>query len=309
MSSPWDVVWFQDRVIIAMAGIHQLWSWDPRTGVVEVWAGTTNEGLKDGPRLQSWFAQTSGLAVSGDTLWIADSETSSLRSITHDIVTTHIGRGLFDFGHVDGPANQALLQHPLGVTALPDGTIAVCDTYNGAIRHYDPATQLVTTAVTRLAEPSGALVVREGVLLVVESTKHRLTLVRLPEQGEVVAGEQLRTQRPPTPIAGGEIALEIVFTPPPGQKMDERYGPSTRLLVSSTPAALIKAGDGRDTSLTRTLVLDPSVGEGVLHIAAMAASCDSDGEFPACHVHQQDWGVPVIITPDAPALLRLPLGG
>lgn len=32
--------------------------------------------------------------------------------------------------------------------------------------------------------------------------------------------------------------------------------------------------------------------EGVLHVSAMAASCDDDPaiEYPACHVHQQDWG-------------------
>ena len=32
LSSPWDVAWWQDRVWIAMAGIHQLWTFDPRTG-------------------------------------------------------------------------------------------------------------------------------------------------------------------------------------------------------------------------------------------------------------------------------------
>ena len=79
LSSPWDVAWWDDRVWVAMAGIHQLWTFDPRTGAVEVAAGTTNEGLLDGPAPEAWFAQTSGLAPAGDRLWIADSETSSLR--------------------------------------------------------------------------------------------------------------------------------------------------------------------------------------------------------------------------------------
>ena len=77
LSSPWDVAWWRDRVWVAMAGIHQLWTFDPRTGTVEVAAGTTNEGLLDGPAADAWFAQTSGLAPDGDRLWIADSETSS----------------------------------------------------------------------------------------------------------------------------------------------------------------------------------------------------------------------------------------
>ena len=69
-----------------------------------------------------------------------------------------MGQGLFDFGHRDGPADQALLQHPLGVTVLPDGSVAVSDTYNGAIRRFDPTTREVSTLATGLREPSDAVV-------------------------------------------------------------------------------------------------------------------------------------------------------
>ena len=44
-------------------------------------AGTTNEGLVDGPAGQAWFAQPSGLAAAGERLWLADSETSALRYV------------------------------------------------------------------------------------------------------------------------------------------------------------------------------------------------------------------------------------
>ena len=53
------------------------------------------------------------------------------------------GTGLFDFGFRDGMVDAALLQHPLGVTLLPDGSVAVCDTYNGAVRRI--ADGVVTT--------------------------------------------------------------------------------------------------------------------------------------------------------------------
>ena len=68
-----------------------------------------------------------------------------------------VGTGLFDFGFVDGPLDGARLQHPLGVTLLPDGSVALCDTYNGAVRRYDPAGGRLTTVATGLAEPSAAV--------------------------------------------------------------------------------------------------------------------------------------------------------
>jgi sugar lactone lactonase YvrE len=313
LSSPWDVAWFGGKVWIAMAGVHQLWTYDPRTGTVEVAAGTTNEGLVDGPADEAWFAQPSGLAVSaaGDRLWIADSETSALRWIGLDgVVHTAVGSGLFDFGHRDGAAGQALLQHPLGVTALPDGSVAVSDTYNHALRRYDPATDEVTTLATDLREPSGAVLDGEEIV-VVESARHRLTRLRLPEEAVRVEAAAHRTQRPATEVAPGALRLDVVFSAPAGQKLDERYGPSTRLLVSSTPPELLADGAGKGTDLGRDLVLRDGVAEGVLHVSAMAASCDDDpaNEYPACHVHQQDWGVPVRVVEGGETRLALVLAG
>jgi thiol-disulfide isomerase/thioredoxin len=306
LSSPWDVVWWQGRVWMAMAGVHQLWTFDPTTRVTRPVAGTMNEGLLDGPMTEAWFAQPSRLAADGDRLWVADSETSSVRYVEHGAVHTAVGTGLFDFGLRDGPAEQALLQHPLGVTVLGDGSVAVCDTYNGAVRRLSGGE--VTTLATGLAEPSGAVVDGEH-LLVVESAAHRLT--RIPLAGVVaVEGFEHRTQRPVTEVAAGRLEIVVDFTPPPGQKVDDRFGPPSQLHVSATPPALLSSGEGRGTDLTRTVTVDAAVGDGVLHIAARAASCDAHGdEGAACHLHQQDWGVPVRVTPTGTPVLVLPLGG
>ncbi|MFF6885279.1 NHL domain-containing thioredoxin family protein [Streptomyces sp. NPDC012421] len=311
LSSPWDVAFWRGRVWIAMAGVHQIWTYDPGTKTVEVAAGTTNEGLVDGPAAEAWFAQPSGLAATEDRLWIADSETSALRYVDTDgHVHTAVGTGLFDFGHRDGDAGQALLQHPLGVTALPDGSVAVSDTYNHALRRYDPATGEVTTLATDLREPSDAVLVGEDIV-VVESARHRLTRLRLPEEAVRVEAVAHRTRREATEVAPGALRLDVVFQAPTGQKLDERYGPSTRLLVSATPPELLLSGEGTGTDLFRDLELNPALTEGVLHVSAMAASCDDDpaNEYPACHVHQQDWGVPLTLTEGAPSRLPLILAG
>lgn len=323
LSSPWDVAWSPQwgAFVVAMAGNHTLWTFDG-DDVAHV-GGTMNEGLTDGPLPEAWFAQPSGLAVAPDgRVWLADSETSALRVVTPAAgtgeVRTVVGEGLFDFGHRDGPADEARLQHPLGVAVLPDGSVAVADTYNGAVRRYVPPAGSgvgeVTTIATGLAEPSGLVVLEDGdgaTLLVLESAAHRVT--RLPLAGVVdarVDGGAHRTRRPVTDLAE-RVRLDVVFTPAAGQKYDDRYGPSTRLQVSSTPPGLLLEGAGDDVPFERELVLDPAVGEGVLHVTAHAAACDDDPavEYPACHLNAQDWGVPVRVRADGEATLTLPLHG
>ncbi|WP_421742864.1 NHL domain-containing thioredoxin family protein [Cellulomonas sp.] len=316
-SSPWDVAWSEPlgAFVVAMAGNHTLWVFDDKQGSIELLGGTMNEGLVDGPLHEAWFAQPSGLAVaSDDRIWLADSETSALRWVDPVERTVHtvVGEGLFDFGHRDGPAAEARLQHPLGVAVLPDGSVVVADTYNGAIRRY--ADGSVSTLATDLAEPSGIVVLDGGAtLLVVESAAHRLTRIALPATlvGQILDSGSHRTQRPVTELAPGEVRLDVVFTPAAGQKYDDRYGPSTRLQVSSTPPGLLLEGAGDDVALDRVLRLDPTVPEGVLHVTAHAASCDADPaiEYPACHLNAQDWGVPIRLVEGAPATLTLPLHG
>src|SRR3712207_8154464 len=51
------ISWFDDKVIVAMAGIHQLWWFDPIKRTVGVYAGTTVESLRDGRLPDVWMAQ------------------------------------------------------------------------------------------------------------------------------------------------------------------------------------------------------------------------------------------------------------
>ena len=333
LSSPWDVLWAPatERVIVAMAGNHTIWDFDPATGVIRQLSGTMNEGLRDAtaPGEDAWYAQTSGLSLSADgTVWLADSETSALRRLDprDGTVTTQVGVGLFDFGFQDGPAAEARLQHPLGVAELPDGSVAIADTYNGAIRRYDPVTETVSTLARGLEEPSDILVVlpehtegddaeaAEPHLLIAESAAHRLTAIAIPREALVVAEGAQSTKRPTTTINDASLDLEIGFTVPAGQKLDDRWGDPTHLQVSSTPPELITAGAGGEDGLTRSLTLNPEISSGVLHITVRAAACDGEpgGEIPlhaACHLYQQDWGIPVVLEPGGDSHLHLDLRG
>lgn len=327
LSSPWDVLWSPktQAVAIAMAGTHQIFAFNPVTGALSVFAGTGLEGLADGGPDASWFAQPSGLALDKDeNIWVADSETSALRRLvlaedgSVAAVESAIGAGLFDFGFRDGAAAEARLQHPLGVAALPDGSIAIADTYNGAVRRYDPATATVSTLARGLNEPADvqldSSVDGEPVLLVVETNNHQLVRLPLPAEALLVDEGASQTQRPKTKVASGEHALTVRFSAPTGQKLDDRWGDPTQLKISSSPEELLLSGGGTSTGLTRTLELNPEIAEGVLHITARAAACDGEpgGEIPmhaACHLYQQDWGIPVLVDAEGETELVLDLRG
>src|SRR5258706_701283 len=197
-----------------------------------MYAGTTVEALKDGPLHEVWMAQPSGLSAAPDgrTLWIADSESSAVRWIEDGTMHTAVGQGLFDFGHVDGPADQALLQHPLGLLALRDGSVLVADTYNGAIRKIADGT--VTTVVEGLKEPSDLVLTETGDIVVVESGAHRLIRLApgtLAAAGIDVAGVRHRTERPSTMLAPGQAELDLIFEPAPGPKLGQSFRPSSPL--------------------------------------------------------------------------------
>ncbi|MHA7270174.1 NHL domain-containing thioredoxin family protein [Arthrobacter sp. HLT1-20] len=327
LSSPWDVSYSSalKTIVVAMAGTHQIFGFDPSTGAVSIVAGNGLEGLLDGPAEQAWFAQSSGITEDAQgNIWIADSETSALRVLTFAddgsvTVETAIGEGLFDFGFRDGDASQARLQHPLGVAVLPDGSVAIADTYNGAVRRYDPATKQVSTLARGLAEPSDVMLDESGdvpLLIVVEANKHQLIRLPLPKNALQVDEGAAQTQRPKTPVAPGELALTIRFSAPTGQKLDDRWGDPTQLKVSSTPPELLISGAGTSVGLARTLVLSADVPEGILHFTARAAACDgpedANGEIPdhaACHLYQQDWGIPVLMSDDGASELALDLRG
>ncbi|MGI0046032.1 MAG: thioredoxin-like domain-containing protein [Nitrosotalea sp.] len=148
LSSPWDVAVKDDLVFIAMAGNHQIWTYDIKTDMVRPFAGSGHENIIDGDRTRAQLAQPSGLSIWDDKLYFADSETSAIRQIDlrSGHVRTLVGHGLFAFGHKDGHLDEALFQHPLGLCATSD-RVFVADTYNSALRVIDLESDMVSTLV------------------------------------------------------------------------------------------------------------------------------------------------------------------
>ena len=231
LSSPWDLTYVDGILYIAMAGPHQLWSYDTATHEVRVHSGSGREGVVDGSHASAELAQPSGISSDGVVLYFADSEASAIRVSDLDPaggVTTLVGTGLFDFGDRDGVASEALLQHPLGVV-VADDVLLIADTYNSKIRQIDLETGEVRTVTGNSSggyldgalsealfdEPGGlSLAGRQlyvadtnnHAIRVVDLDAHVVSTVQFPNPDVLQAGREAVVAA--APFSGNEVLMD-----------------------------------------------------------------------------------------------------
>ncbi|MCH2101684.1 MAG: redoxin domain-containing protein [Planctomycetes bacterium] len=191
LNSPWALDLDGEQLHIAMAGSHQLWTYNLNSGRISLLAGSGYENIVDGPAAFARLAQPSGFARIGRKLYFADSEVSAVRSVDleKDVVETQVGTGLFRFGDRDGEGvNEVLLQHPLAL-AVWNGQLLIADTYNNKIKALDPKTARVRTILgtgeehmrsdaLTMWEPGG-LDVEGDTLYIADTNHHRILKVDL----------------------------------------------------------------------------------------------------------------------------------
>lgn len=242
LNSPWDLLIINDKIYIAMAGWHQIWVMDLKTNYIKPYAGSGREGRLDGKLMESDLAQPSGITTDKKQLFIADSESSSIRAIDLDLngkVETIVGLDLFEFGDVDGTGREVRLQHPLGVL-FHNGKIYVADTYNHKIKIVDPKNKTSKTFLgngkpgykdgrsPEFFEPGG-LAISGNNLYVADTNNHRIRIVdistgivgtlnlkglditdtdsNLPVENIVLPLRKIRAGRT------GKLAIDIKFPP------------------------------------------------------------------------------------------------
>ncbi len=178
LNSPWDLLIHKNQLYSAMAGHHQIWVMELDRSQLRIFAGNGTENIKDGPPSQANFAQPSALTTDGVNLYVADSETSSIRAVPlngQGTVRTLVGSGLFTFGDMDGMGPKVRLQHALGITWL-DGKLFVADTYNDKLKTLDPKTKTAKEFLTGFDEPGGVFA-SGGLLYVADTNNHRIMVV------------------------------------------------------------------------------------------------------------------------------------
>ncbi len=285
LRSPWDAVGLGDgRIAIAEAGLHRIVAVPREGGALEVLAGSRAEGLRDGPAEAAHLAQPSGLTLLGDgAVAFADSEVSALRVLRDDRVETLVGRGLFDWGTAGGDRATARLQHPLGVAALADGSIAVADTFNSLLRIWRDGELRTVPLSQPVDEPGGLDALPDGRLVVADTNHHRVVTVDIHtgEVAEIPVAEQEADQPAGAAISGpaGDTVALAASLDLGGLDLDFQQGPPVRVSVSADPQTLLGPGP-RSWALERLPVTIElrlgHPGSGVLVVDLIAATCEGD---------------------------------
>lgn len=179
LSSPWDVTVRDEKLYIAMAGMHQIWSLDLSSGALRVHAGSGAEDIRDGRGTEALLGQPMGITSGKNVLYFADAESNAIRSADFDSqpnIRTIIGTGLFDFGDVDGNGDDVRMQHQQSVAVAPNGKLLVADSYNDSLKWLDPESRSATTWVTGLNEPSG-VACGDSFAYVADTNAHRIATI------------------------------------------------------------------------------------------------------------------------------------
>ncbi len=115
LNSPWDLCLVGRTLYVAMAGPHQIWQLDLDRNRATVFAGSGREARADGPRLASAFAQPSGLASDGSSLYVADSESNIIRAVD----LGGAGEAQADHEEGAGAGEEGAERAPVGVVSPP----------------------------------------------------------------------------------------------------------------------------------------------------------------------------------------------
>jgi uncharacterized protein (TIGR03437 family) len=150
--------------------------------------GTFDFGGDNGPATGAALAGPYTVAVdSAGNLYIADAVVNRVRKVSGGIITTVAGNGLPGFSGDNGPATNAQLSYPYGVSVDSGGNLYIADSNNYRIRKVSNG--VITTAAgngtqgfggdngpaaSAQLQPWGVAVDSSGSLYVADSPNHRI---------------------------------------------------------------------------------------------------------------------------------------
>ncbi|WP_242107366.1 redoxin domain-containing protein [Luteimonas aquatica] len=170
---------------IATAGDNRIWSLDLGRREIRLLAGSGRLDVIDGVGSAAAFAEPVALAAVQQLLYVCDGAGSAIRSVNtrSGQVSTLLGQGPWEHGHVDGARGEGRLQHPQAIALAPDAPVLwIADSGNDALRSLRlGGGQLATTSLPhRLHAPAG-LAVADGAVWISDTDAHAVLRLDLQD--------------------------------------------------------------------------------------------------------------------------------
>lgn len=202
LASPTGIVIAPDnRILFVERGSHRVRAigTDGRL-VTLVGNGSFGRGGDGGPATAAQLNQPGGIAIGGNTLFIADNGNNLIRAVdlSSGVIRTIAGTGVGGYSGDGGPALDAKLNQPWSIVATPDGqTVFFNELGNHVVRSVNTASGLISTFAgtgstaftgnglaagqTSLSAPRGLFLSDQGFLFISDSGHHIVwrTTVRL----------------------------------------------------------------------------------------------------------------------------------
>lgn len=195
LSQPHSIQFDPDgNLLICDIANHRIRRVNMKTGTIETWAGTgEKKPTPDG-------APVAGTPVYGPraidvdpkgNLYLALREGNMVYRIDWKKQTLHhiAGTGAKGWSGDGGPAKQAILNGPKGISWSPDGGVYIADTESHTIRRIDLKNGIITTVAGNgkrgdgpetspiacmMARPHGIFIDKKGVIYIGDSENHRV---------------------------------------------------------------------------------------------------------------------------------------
>jgi sugar lactone lactonase YvrE len=323
LNSPWDLELEHGVLFVAMAGNHQIFGIDIEGGFIAGHAGSGREDHLDGPLLAAALAQPSGLSSDGESLFVADSEVSSIRAVDLDPrgghVKTVVGEGLFDFGDVDGVGKDVRLQHPLGVV-FAEKRLFVADTYNNKIKSIGLPTRNARTLAgsgaaglidgdaveAQFNEPTG-LSYANGKLYVADTNNHAIRVVDVAT-GSVstfeLTGLSKLVRSPAAPavleeqtVTAGTVTIRVTVELPPNHHISSETSSGVTLRAGETVLPTVLRDGVAEFSID-------VVEAEMVRIEAVVYYC-TRGRESVCLYHAETLELPLRVGVNSPSEITL----
>ncbi|MBC8166425.1 MAG: SMP-30/gluconolactonase/LRE family protein [Bryobacteraceae bacterium] len=199
LKQPHSIAFDRDgALLICDIGNHRVRRVDKKSGVISTLLGTgERKPTPDGAKVAGTpFNGPRAIEVDRDgTLYLALREGNAVYSIDRkaDRVTHIAGTGEKGMTGDNGPATQAKLNGPKGISLSRDRKLFLADTENHAIRAIDLKTGVVTTVAgsgergdgpegdplkCKMNRPHGIFAGADGTLFIADSEAHRIRVVR-----------------------------------------------------------------------------------------------------------------------------------